>query len=490
MSNENENFNEENFSEESFKEENLNEENFNVESLKEESYYEGNFNEVESYETDSSEGDFKETGSDDQAPQPSPDTGYTYSSSNYSPTAKPIKNNSSKVLVGIVAALALVIIGLIIFIIVKLTSKDKTTTSTAEPTKITTNISADPSGDSSTDTDQTAPIVTPTFDVTVELGQYRGIEVDYELPEVTEDDVEGALSYFASTLEEKVDVSGRGIQEGDILVIDFVGTMDGEVFDGGSATGVQITLGNGGFINGFEEGLVGKSKGDSVSLDLQFPDPYPNNPDYSGKDVNFLININEAYNYVTPELTDELVAANSEYKTIAEYRDAAREELELQAVEYADSKINNDIIQKVIANCTFGGQVDEQIAYEVQDCIDYYDDLCMSSFGVSGAVYFGYIWGITEAEYLAMVEEESTTSVKYNAVLDEIAKKENLTVSDEEFEAMFQETFMDTYGFASKEEVYSQVGEEMANDTIRGYVLHDKAEAIIMDTAIINNKPE
>ena len=89
-----------------------------------------------------------------------------------------------------------------------------------------------------------------------------------------------------------------------------------------------------------------------------------------------------------------------------------------------------------------------------------------------------------------MVEEESTMSVKYNAVLDEIAKKENLTVSDEEFENMFQSIFIEQYGFTSKEEVFSQLGEEQANETIRGYVLHDKAEAIIMDSAVINNKPE
>lgn len=467
----------------------------------------GNFNEIDTYETDASDGNFNETdGNDEDLTQVSTynNTGNpaTGSVSSYSPTSKPEKNGSSKVLVGVVAALGIVIVGLIIFLVVSLINKKNANTDTsAEPTKIITDITVDGTGDitgtadtssnTSDGSSDTTPVVeAPTFNVTCELGQYKGITVDYEAQEVTEDDVQGALTYFAESMQQKTDVTDRPLKEGDTAIIDFVGTMDGEVFDGGSATGFELKLGSGSFINGFEEGLIGKNIGESVSLDLAFPDPYPNNPDFAGKPVNFMVNINSAYEYVIPELTDELVSANSEYKSVEEYSNAARAELEKQAKEYSDSKASNDIIKAVIDNATFGGQVDEQIAYEIQDCLDYYDSICQQQFGVSGAVYFGYLWGITEQEYNAMVEEESTMSVKYNAVLDEIAKKENLTVSDEEFENMFQSIFIEQYGFTSKEEVFSQLGEEQANETIRGYVLHDKAEAIIMDSAVINNKPE
>ena len=468
----------------------------------------GNFNEIDTYETDASDGNFNETdGSDEDLTQVSTynNTGNpaTGSVNSYSPTSKPEKNGSSKVLVGVVAALGIVIVGLIIFLVVSLINKKNANSeSTAEPTKIITDITVDGTEDitgtaditkaAASDGDSDIPAVTeaPKFEVTCELGQYKGITVDYEVQEVTEDDVQGALAYFAESMQQKTDVTDRALKEGDTAIIDFVGTMDGEVFDGGSGTGFELKLGSGSFINGFEEGLIGKNIGDSVSLDLVFPDPYPNNPDFAGKPVNFMVNINSAYEYVIPELTDELVSANSEYKSVEEYSNAARAELEKQAKEYSDSKASNDIIKAVIDNASFGGQVDEQIAYEIQDCLDYYDSICQQQFGVSGAVYFGYLWGITEQEYNAMVEEESTMSVKYNAVLDEIAKKENLTVSDEEFENMFQSIFIEQYGFTSKEEVFSQLGEEQANETIRGYVLHDKAEAIIMDSAVINNKPE
>ena len=467
----------------------------------------GNFNEIDTYETDASDGNFNETdGNDEDLTQVSTynNTGNpaTSSVSSYSPTSKPEKNGSSKVLVGVVAALGIVIVGLIIFLVVSLINKKNANTDTsAEPTKIITDITVDGTGDitgtadtssnTSDGSSDTTPVVeAPTFNVTCELGQYKGITVDYESQEVTEEDVQGALTYFAESMQQKTDVTDRPLKEGDTAIIDFVGTMDGEVFDGGSATGFELVLGSGSFINGFEDGLIGKNIGDSVSLDLTFPDPYYNNPDFAGKPVNFLVNINSAYEYVIPELTDELVSANSDYASVEEYSNAARAELEKQAKEYSDSKASNDIIKAVIDNATFGGQVDEEIAYEIQDCLDYYDTICQQQFGVSGAVYFGYLWGITEQEYNAMVEEESTMSVKYNAVLDEIAKVENLTVSDEEFENMFQSIFIDQYGFASKEEVFSQFGEEQANETIKGYVLHDKAEAIIMDSAVINNKPE
>ena len=467
----------------------------------------GNFNEIDTYETDASDGNFNETdGNDEDLTQVSTynNTGNpaTGSASSYSPTSKPEKNGSSKVLVGVVAALGIVIVGLIIFLVVSLINKKNANTDTsAEPTKIITDITVDGTGDitgtadtssntSDGSSDNSSVIETPTFNVTCELGQYKGITVDYEPQEVTEEDVQGALTYFAESMQQKTDVTDRPLKEGDTAIIDFVGTMDGEVFDGGSATGFELVLGSGSFINGFEDGLIGKNIGDSVSLDLTFPDPYYNNPDFAGKPVNFLVNINSAYEYVIPELTDELVSANSDYASVEEYSNAARAELEKQAKEYSDSKASNDIIKAVIDNATFGGQVDEEIAYEIQDCLDYYDTICQQQFGVSGAVYFGYLWGITEQEYNAMVEEESTMSVKYNAVLDEIAKVENLTVSDEEFENMFQSIFIDQYGFASKEEVFSQFGEEQANETIKGYVLHDKAEAIIMDSAVINNKPE
>ena len=404
-----------------------------------------------------------------------------------------------KSLTGVVIALAFVIVCLIVVLIITIINKNQKDSENENPSPSKTlnsdiTVTPDDSSETGKNGEESETIPTqyemPEFNVTTVLGKYKGVEVDYDLPEVTEEDIEGALEYFRESLEEDVDIEGRPLKEGDTAVIDYVGKMDGEEFEGGSDTDFDLTLGSHMFIDGFEEGLIGKNIGETVTLELTFPDPYPNNTDYSGKPVTFEVTINSAYECVTPELTDEIVAENSTCQTIQEYRDMARKELEEQAKEYADSQLKNDIINKVIEGATFSGQIDEQIAYEEQDAIDYYDSMCMSNYNISGAAYFGYIWGITEDEYYNMVHEEAEMSIKYNYVLDEIAKAEGYTVSEEEYKAKFEQTFYEDYGFTSEEEVYSQISKEQAREVIEGYVLHDKAEALIMDTAVVNNRPE
>ena len=450
---------------------------------------------------------------------------------NKTPTQPVEKPKSPTTLIAIVLILAAVIIGMIVFIVVSLAKSDdknKTdksgdnkqtgssgeTSETPAPTtvvvdidvtpNVTVTVTPDPSNtdaptaspdvtgtdtptDSPAPTEEPAPLVEPPFSVTTVLGQYKGIEVDYELPEVTDEDVEAALEYFRRSLEEETPIEGRSLKEGDNVVIDYVGTIHGEVFEGGSATGAEITIGSHLLFEDFENGLIGKNVGDSFSLNLTFPEGYG---DLSGKEATFLININEAYEYVAPELTDELVAENSTCKTIQEYKDNARETLKAQAKEMADSQMKNDIITKLLDNTVFSGQIEEQIAYEEKDAKDYYDYMAIQSFGVDGATYFGYIWGITETEYYAMLHNEVEMSVKYNYVLDEIVKTENLTLTEEEYKAAFDKTFFEEYGFTSEEEIYEQISKEDARKTIEGYVLHDKAEAIIFDSAVVNNKPE
>ena len=453
--------------------------------------------------------------------------------------AKPVeKEKSPTTLVVIVLVLAAVIIGMIVFIVVTLAKSDndkkdqsgnKPTGTTAEsgstpaPTNIVIDIdvtpepsvtvtpdpentaapttapeptgtddpNVTPDADVTPDptvTEEPTPFVEPPFKVTTIIGQYKGVEVDYDLPEVTEEDVEAAVEYFRSSLEEEQPIGDRPLKEGDIVVVDYKGTINGESFEGGEATGDKFELGSNMFIEGFEEGLIGKKVGDTVSLDLTFPDYY--SEDVAGKDVNFVITINEAYEYVAPELTDELVAANSTCTTVQEYIDSARETLKKQAKEMADSQMKSDIIQKIIDDTVFSGQIDEQIAYEEQDAKDYYDYMAMQSFGVDGATYFGYIWGITQEEYYAMLHNEVEMSVKYNYVLDEIVKTENLTFTEEEYKETFEETFFENYGFTSEEEIYGRISEKEAREIIEGYILHDKAEALIMESAVVHNRPE
>ncbi|MDE7257698.1 MAG: FKBP-type peptidyl-prolyl cis-trans isomerase, partial [Lachnospiraceae bacterium] len=103
------------------------------------------------------------------------------------------------------------------------------------------------------------------------------------------------------------EVTGRAVENGDTANIDFVGYIDGEAFDGGTGTGYDLTIGAHQFIDGFEDGLIGVNIGETVSLNLKFPDPYERNPDLAGVPVIFEVTVNSISKQVTPELNDEFV---------------------------------------------------------------------------------------------------------------------------------------------------------------------------------------
>ena len=423
----------------------------------------GNFNEVDVI-TDNSEGNFNEVKEDGSISEDIPSSPSTPDPSWIkSPTPEKPKKNNQTLLV-IVIALGMVIVGLLIFLIVSLFNKNNENKST-NANNTTNNTVIDVDGNATVYTDDTATDLTPVekreFNVSVKLGQYKGLEADLEIPPVTDEDIETEMEYFVESCRYQVDITdGRALKEGDTAVIDYVGTLNGEVFDCGSGTDYPLTLGSQTFISGFEEGLVGKKVGDSVSLDLTFPETYYNT-DLAGKAVNFMVNITSAYEYVLPELTDELVAANTSFGSIEEYKAAAREEFAQYNAEYADSMMKDDLIMQVFESSEFTGELAEEIAYEEQSAIDYYDYMVQMQYGVDAKTYFSYVYGFTTEEYKTFIHEQAEFQVKYTHVLDEIIKTENLTLTDEE---------------------------KTGDDDQDLYSLREKAENIIFDNAIVHEK--
>ena len=363
--------------------------------------------------------------------------------------------------------------------------KDKDKQTDADDTDVT----AAPTDAASTEPDDTIDIVDPgtkTYDVKVTLGQYKGIEVDYEYEPITDEDVEEQIEAFLEDCSEETEVTDRPAQLGDIVLIDYTGYMNGELFDGGADTDFELELGSGRFIAGFEEGLVGANTGDTVNLDIAFPDPYPNNEELSGKPVTFVVTVNAIYALETPELTDEFIAENTEYSTVAEYRNSIREELEADAIQEADDLAQNAIAQKVIENCTYEGDIDEEIADTVAYWKDYYDNMYLSYYGMDAATLFGMYYGWSAEEYDQFMQDQYTFTIKYSRTLDKIAEEEGFEVTEEDYEKKFEEYFFDYYGFESKEEVLEAITPEEIDDIVHKSVLQEKAESVIMDSAIIN----
>ncbi len=326
------------------------------------------------------------------------------------------------------------------------------------------------------------------YNVTVELGQYKGIEADYEYTPVTEEDIEDRIRDFCEENAEEIEITDRPVEEGDVVSIDFAGYMNGEAFDGGTATDYELEIGSGAFIPGFEEGLIGANLGDTVNLDISFPDPYPNNTELSGKPVTFVVTIKSIKSTVIPEMTNELIQEYTEYASVVEYITATRSELEGYAKEEADEALKAALSEQVIANATFGGDIDKEISDTVAYWKNYYDNMYQTYYGVDAAAIFSQYYGWSADDYDKYMVDQYTFQVKYSYVLKKIAEVENFDMTEDEFEDRFQEYFFDYYGFESKEEVYAEIPPEEVDELIKTSILQDKAEKLIIDSAVVNNK--
>ena len=159
--------------------------------------------------------------------------------------------------------------------------------------------------------------------IPVELGEYKGVTYTPASTEVTDEDVDAQIQAMLDRYPTMNSVD-RAAQQGDTVNIDYVGKLDGVAFDGGSATGTDLELGSGMFIDGFEDGLVGASKGDKLNLDLTFPDPYTNNPDLAGKAVVFEVTVNDVKESIPAELNEEFVTSYTDYTTVDEFKEGTR----------------------------------------------------------------------------------------------------------------------------------------------------------------------
>ena len=144
----------------------------------------------------------------------------------------------------------------------------------------------------------------------VTLGEYKGLAVTVDTVEVDEDEWDSLVNnvYYGNITAENGGITDRAVETGDTVNIDYEGKKDGVAFDGGTAQGYDLTIGSGSFIDGFEDGLIGVMPGETVDLDLSFPEVYPNNPDLAGQPVVFTVTVN----YIQPaqdgQLDDEVIS--------------------------------------------------------------------------------------------------------------------------------------------------------------------------------------
>lgn len=341
------------------------------------------------------------------------------------------------------------------------------------------------SGSSAEDTPAPEPTTVPEFNVTTTLGQYKGIEVDYVLEPVSDEDIESELNLLLSDNAEQQDVT-RPAQMGDTVVFSCVGAVEGVINDSCTLTDREMVIGEGGMIPGFEDGFIGHSAGESFELPLTFPENYYE--DMKGKDVVFTISLDSVKEDILPELTDEFIAENSEYETIEEYKAATRSNLEEYAIEDADKAAENSVMEKLVQNTTFGGEIEEEVEWTTGDLIAYYDEMCNAYYGCTCFEFYSQIYGIAEAEFNSMMREEAEYTVKYRYILAKIIEEENLSYTEEEYNEAFEDLFFNSYGYTSAEEVYEEYPEADIRSYLSSNILNEKATNLVLDSAVYNGK--
>ena len=316
----------------------------------------------------------------------------------------------------------------------------------------------------------------------VKLGEYKNLEVSEQpKPEVTEEVLENNIHYLLLNNYKPVEVTeDRAVQQDDTVNIDYTGYMDGKEFEGGADTGADLRIGSGGFIAGFEDGLVGHKKGEEVTLDLTFPDPYKMNPDFSGKAVQFKVKINKIS--APPTLSDEWVAANTDFKTVEEFRNAQKEAIQTSLDSDYDTKVKSDLFALVVKNSEIIKYPEDLMKKAKVKVREQLDMMYQSQAGITLDDYIKQ-QGITEKETEKALEESAQQYLTQNLIVQAILEKEGIEFTEKDYTEE-KEEYAISAGFPDVATMESYADAK----TIKENVLWEAACEIIQSTATITEE--
>lgn len=323
-----------------------------------------------------------------------------------------------------------------------------------------------------------------TIEVTVKpepvLGEYKGLHVEKEAPVVTDEEVEAQIQDLRNR-QAKMVVAEEGavIEKGDFAIIDFAGTVDGEPFSGGEGKGYPLEVGSNSFIPGFEDQLVGLSKGDSTDVDVTFPEDYFVK-DLAGKQAIFKVNVQDVKRKELPELNDEYVAANTEgqFKTVDEMRANYKERMQAAAEAQAKDAYERALIDMAVANAKFtvpAIMFEDRVTQMVEEM-----KMSLESRKMNLDMYMKYT-GLTMEQIRENQRATAEENVKTDLVLDAIAKAEGLQVDMADVDAEI--AAISAQHGASADEVKKIISSNGTMGLLLANILRRKAAHVIIDSA-------
>lgn len=264
----------------------------------------------------------------------------------------------------------------------------------------------------------------------VTLGDYKGMEVPEQDTSVSDADVDSELENKRQQQAELVLKEDEAAADGDTVVIDYEGSVDGEKFDGGSADNYSLVLGSGSFIPGFEDQLVGHKADEDVDVNVTFPEDY-HAKDLAGKDALFKVKIHEVKEKQLPELDDEFAKdVDEDVETLAELKDKVKKQLQDQKEAAAKAAIEDAAIEAAVANAEMEeipqAMLDDDTNRQLQQYL-----AGMQQQGINPQMYF-QITNTTEDDLRKQFADDAAKRVKTNLVLEAVVKDANLNATDED----------------------------------------------------------
>lgn len=320
---------------------------------------------------------------------------------------------------------------------------------------------------------------TPLKDMDVEkyvtLGEYKGLNVNVDAPAVNEAELEMLMmDIYQNNITAENGIKNRAVAIGDIANIDYVGKKDGVAFDGGTAQGYNLSIGSGQFIDGFEDGLVGVMPGETVDLNLSFPENY-GNTDLAGKAVVFTVTVN----YIVPAELDNTVIAGMGIEGVTNeetFRQYVYDYLYDMAEQNYTYSVQNAVLEQFMANNVIE-EVPDFLLEKYQTISRQNIEQTAASYGTDVNTFTNVYYGM---DFETFLNECCGEAVKQDLALQAVANAENLNITDEELDEMLL-GYAQQAGYSTIEEY---IGETSKED-FREYFLYEKVMNYLVENAVV-----
>lgn len=265
----------------------------------------------------------------------------------------------------------------------------------------------------------------------VTLGDYKGLDIPKTRVTVKKEEVEEELKKTQEQNAREITIEDRPVKDGDILTIDYSGSVDGEKFEGGTAQDQTLIIGSGAFIPGFEEQLIGKELNEEAAINVTFPEEY-HAADLAGKEAVFEVKIKAIKEKELPELDDEFASEVSEFETLEEYKADIKEKIRERKKEEAKTERENKLVDLAVENAQMDipdAMVEEQVQQMTEEFAQR-----LSYQGLSMEQYLQFS-GMDAQKFADDMKPQAVKRIETRLVLEAIVKAENIEVSEEEYKA-------------------------------------------------------